>query len=85
MTTYFGIKKYSEIKNIYIYSVQFDTGLLTWPQELAILIKAEPIHMENLWHLVTGIFTHTQPVFHVLAKVVSEKWSHGKGISHHCF
>lgn len=52
------------------------------PQELALLVQAEPVDVENFGHLSTGL-VQVQPVLQVVAKVVAHEGSHGHGVVHY--
>ena len=53
------------------------------PEELAVLVLAEPVDVEHLGQLVLGVVLEGQPVLQVVAEVVAEEGPHGEGVVHH--
>ncbi len=54
-------------------------------QHLYLSALPEPIHMENFWKTSSWFLLHAQPVLQVMAKIITEKWSHGERIVHYYF
>ena len=51
------------------------------PQELALLVQAEPVDVEDLGHVPAGL-VHVQPVLQVVAEVVAEERPHRHRVVH---
>ena len=51
------------------------------PQELALLVQAEPVDVEDLGHVSPGL-VHVQPVLQVVTEVVAEEWPHRHRVVH---
>ena len=57
---------------------------ITGPDELIILILAEPVDIEYLWQLVRiGFLAHVEPMLEVIADMVPYEGKHGKWIAAH--
>ena len=48
-----------------------------------LFVLAEPVDMEHLREFTARCVCHAEPVFEVVAKVVSKEWPHCKWIVHY--
>ncbi len=52
----------------------------SWPDELAVVVLAEPVHTEDSWW-IRDVASERKPVIEVVTHVVAGKGQHGEGIS----
>ena len=61
-----------------------DVFAVAWPDELSVVVFAEPVDGVDLRQLVwIGGFAHVEPVLDVITDVVADEWQHGEWVAAH--
>src|SRR5690348_745324 len=53
----------------------------TRPQKVSFFVSSEPVHIKNLWTVVTKVFSEFNPVVEIISHVVATERKHCKWIS----